>query len=48
VIATAEQALGEGDATPNALIQMMARAVSAFVGEADQTDDLAMLAIKYQ
>lgn len=48
VIATAEQALGEGDATPNALIQMMTRAVSAFVGEADQTDDLAMLAIKYQ
>jgi sigma-B regulation protein RsbU (phosphoserine phosphatase) len=48
VIATAEQALGEGDATPNALIQMMTRAVNAFVGEADQIDDLAMLAIKYR
>jgi sigma-B regulation protein RsbU (phosphoserine phosphatase) len=37
----------EGQDQPTTIIQKMTEAVHAFVGEAEQSDDLTMLAIKY-
>ena len=36
-----------GSCTPHAIIDLMKQAVHAFVGEAEQSDDLTMLAIQY-
>jgi sigma-B regulation protein RsbU (phosphoserine phosphatase) len=44
-IATAQ--LAKGQVTPDTLIDAMTQAVHAFVGEAEQSDDLTMLAIQY-
>ena len=35
-------------ATPKQLIDVMTQAVQSFVGEAEQSDDLTMLAIKFK
>ena len=35
-------------ATPKQLIEIMTQAVQSFVGEAEQSDDLTMLAIKFK
>ena len=43
----AHQAQTEGDDNPETLIRRMTDAVSIFVGEAEQSDDLTMLTIKY-
>ena len=37
----------EGQNQPTTMIQKMTEAVHVFVGEAEQSDDLTMLAIKY-
>ena len=47
IIRLAESALAEGEIQPTALVDRMTEAVHAFVGEAEQSDDLTMLAIKY-
>jgi len=47
IIATASQAKSEGIDTPKELITHMSKAVREFVGEAEQSDDLTMLAILY-
>lgn len=43
----AQQAQTEGDDRPETLIRRMTEAVSIFVGEAEQSDDLTMLTIKF-
>ena len=47
VISTAESSLVEGNTQPESLVGKMVEAVKAFVGDAEQSDDLTMLAIKY-
>lgn len=42
----ARQAIGEGCVSPRPLIETMTKAVTSFVGEAEQSDDLTMLAIQ--
>lgn len=42
----ARQAIANGLLTPQSLIQQMSEAVESFVGEAEQSDDLTMLAIQ--
>jgi len=44
-VATAQLACGQ--TKPDALVEAMTQAVHAFVGEAEQSDDLTMLAIQY-
>jgi len=39
--------LASGSLTPRAIINQMKEAVNAFVGEAEQSDDLTMLAVQY-
>ena len=43
----AKKLLAEGKNVPHVVIDKMTEAVHAFVGEAEQSDDLTMLAIKY-
>jgi sigma-B regulation protein RsbU (phosphoserine phosphatase) len=40
--------LAEGGNKPETIVEKMVEAVHAFVGDAEQSDDLTMLAIKYQ
>jgi len=47
ILAVAEEVLQAQQQTPNHIIKMMTTAVSNFVGEAEQSDDLTMLAIQY-
>ena len=47
VIATAESALGAREQEPRKLIGHMTDAVHKFVGDADQSDDLTMMAIQF-
>ena len=47
VIDLATSMVKEGQDQPTTLIQKMTEAVHVFVGEAEQSDDLTMLAIKY-
>jgi sigma-B regulation protein RsbU (phosphoserine phosphatase) len=47
VIDLATSMVKEGQDQPTTIIQKMTEAVHAFVGEAEQSDDLTMLAIKY-
>jgi sigma-B regulation protein RsbU (phosphoserine phosphatase) len=42
----ADQLLEEKEVTPELLIERMSDAVRHFVGDAEQSDDLTMLAIK--
>jgi serine phosphatase RsbU (regulator of sigma subunit) len=37
----------EGDVSPQSVIEKMKETVKAFVGGAEQSDDLTMLALKY-
>ena len=48
VISSAKEAVSQNITLPNMLIQHMAKAVSAFVGNAEQSDDLTMLSIQYK
>lgn len=41
-----QQAIAEGNLSPLSLILRMKEAVDSFVGEAEQSDDLTMLAIQ--
>jgi sigma-B regulation protein RsbU (phosphoserine phosphatase) len=45
----AEQMVAEGDEwqQPGALVKKMEKTVTAFVGRAEQSDDLTMLAVSY-
>ena len=47
IIGVANSFTGEEAGQPATLVEKMAEAVSNFVGEAEQSDDLTMLAIKY-
>jgi sigma-B regulation protein RsbU (phosphoserine phosphatase) len=47
IFKVAEQMLGEQDVSPTQLIEQMTHAVHDFVGDAEQSDDLTMLAIKW-
>lgn len=47
-IEVAEQVLAEGEHVPSTIIKRMTQAVKTFVGNAEQSDDLTMLAIKYK
>ena len=47
IIGVANSFTGEEAGQPATLVRKMAEAVSYFVGEAEQSDDLTMLAIKY-
>ena len=47
VLATAETLLAEGRNQPDVIVDSMNEAVHTFVEEAEQSDDLTMLAIKY-
>ena len=48
IIKTAQQALGEsGSCNPEAIIARQTEALHRFVGNAEQNDDLTMLAIRY-
>ena len=47
ILSEAEALLAEGNNRPEAIVRRMADAVHAFVGQAEQSDDLTMLAIKY-
>ena len=47
VKAVAEQLQGEGEQTPKQLVLRMTDAVQQFVGDADKSDDLTLLAIQY-
>ena len=42
-----EQALANGQQEPHQLISLMTDAVHQFVGDAEQSDDLTMMAIQY-
>ena len=44
--AVLRQAIADGQLSPQPLIQRMREAVEAFVGEAEQSDDLTILAIQ--
>ena len=48
VISVAEQVLADGEHVPSTIISLMSQAVHTFVGNAEQSDDLSMLAIKYK
>ena len=48
VIKVAKKLLAEGNDQPQTIIEQMAEAVHSFVSEAEQSDDLTMLAIKYK
>ena len=48
VIEVAEQLLPDGEHMPSTIISRMSHAVQTFVGDAEQSDDLTMLAIKYK
>ena len=47
VIDLATSLVKEGQDQPTIIIEKMTESVHAFVGEAEQSDDLTMLAIKY-
>ncbi len=47
VLEAAHQALTDGQQEPRRLIGLMSEAVSRFVGDAQQSDDLTMMAIQY-
>ena len=47
ILHQAEASLAKGKAQPAEIVNQMLEAVHAFVGEAEQSDDLTMLAIKY-
>jgi len=47
IFKVAEQMLSEQDVSPTQLIEQMTHAVRHFVGDAEQSDDLTMLAIKW-
>ena len=47
VDAVARRAVAAGHTPPAQLVEMMSRAVHDFVGDAEQSDDLTMLAIEY-
>ena len=44
---TAQAASGDGRPSPQTLVERMVDAVHAFVGDAEQSDDLTMMAIQY-
>ena len=44
---TAQAACADGRPSPRTLVERMVEAVHAFVGEAEQSDDLTMMAIQY-
>ena len=48
VLEVAGKLLAEGKNQPKTIVEQMAVAVHSFVGEAEQSDDLTMLAIKYR
>jgi sigma-B regulation protein RsbU (phosphoserine phosphatase) len=48
IVRIAEASLAKGQANPHALISNMTKAVHQFVGSAEQSDDLTMLAIRYE
>ena len=48
VIEVAEQVLADGEHVPSTFISRMSQAVRTFVGDAEPSDDLTMLAIKYK
>ena len=48
ILSVAESALAENQNQPTTVINRMASAVEAFVGDAEQSDDLTLLAIKYK
>ena len=48
VIVMAEKLLAEGNNQPETVIREMVEAVHSFVGKAEQSDDLTMLAIQYK
>ena len=48
VIETAQKLLEEGENQSRTIVEKMAEAVHSFVGDAEQSDDLTMLAIRYQ
>ena len=48
VIEMAEKLLAEGNNQPETVIREMVEAVHSFVGKAEQSDDLTMLAIQYK
>ena len=47
ILRQAEASLAKGKTQPAEIVNQMLEAVHAFVGEAEQSDDLTMLAIKY-
>ena len=47
VLTLSEKLLAEGKNDPQTIINQMIEAVHEFVGGAEQSDDLTMLAIKY-
>ena len=47
IASEAEALLAEGKNQPEQIVNQMTKAVHAFVGQAEQSDDLTMLAIKY-
>ncbi|MBO4827754.1 MAG: SpoIIE family protein phosphatase [Prevotella sp.] len=48
LLRVAESQLADGKCNPASLIREMTKAVRAFVGDAEQSDDLTMLAIQYK
>ena len=48
ILRVAESLVAKGTDEPALMVDKMAEAVHAFVGEAEQSDDLTMLAIKYK
>ena len=48
IISLAETLLNRGQNKPSTIIQLMTDAVHDFVGQAEQSDDLTMLAIQYK
>ena len=48
IMSVAKRLLSEGTHQPTPMIEQMTAAVHAFVGDAEQSDDLTMLAIQYK
>ena len=48
VMETGRQIQADGQTQPRQVVDRMMAAVKAFVGDADQSDDLTMLAIQFQ
>ena len=48
MVKTAQKALREGSSNPQSIITLQTEALSRFVGNAEQSDDLTMLAIRYK